>query len=136
MGVEVTAAYLGELKIRAVHGPSGSQIETVPPRDNQGDGSRFSPTDLAATSLATCVLTTMGVVAERRGVDMSGARAAVVKEMSTTGPRRILRLPVTVTMPPGIAVEHRGPLEAAGRGCPVHRSLHPDVDAPIDYVWP
>jgi putative redox protein len=135
MSVRIDVEYLGNLKTRAVHGPSGSALETVPPVDNQGDGSRFSPTDLAATSLGTCVLTTMGVVARRREIDMSGARVVVEKEMTMTGPRRIARLPVIVTMPPGIATEHRGALEAAGRGCPVHRSLHPDVDAPITFVW-
>ena len=77
----------------------------------------------------------MGVVARRREIDMSGARAEVEKEMTATGPRRISRLAVTVTLPAGIPTEHRVPLEAAGRGCPVHRSLHPDVDSPIAFVW-
>src|SRR5690606_31555260 len=98
-------------------------------------GESFSPTDLVATALAGCILTTMAIVAQRHNIDLSGATVHVTKEMVTTPQRRIGRLPVTVRIPHAPAAEDRQRLENAARSCPVHRSLHPDVDAPITIQW-
>jgi putative redox protein len=133
--VEMSAAYLGKLRCRLAHGPSGSVIETDAPKDNMGEGSRFSPTDLVGAALASCVLTTMAIVAQRDGVSLDGARAEVVKEMTTTPPRRIAALPVKVTLPASIKEDYRAKLENAAHACPVHKSLHPDVKSEISFSY-
>lgn len=132
--VTISATYEGDLCCTAVHGPSNATLHTDAPRDNEGLGRYFSPTDLVATALATCVLTTMGIVARRRGIALERASARVEKHM-IDNPRRIGRLPVEVTMPGAYDDEQRKVLERAAHGCPVHRSLHPDIDAPITFVW-
>jgi len=136
MAVDIQVTYTGELRCEAVHGPSGTTLHTDAPADNMGKGESFSPTDLVPTSLGACILTTMAILAERREVDISGARVDVQKHMVADPQRRIARLPVTVTMPAGIPGEFRERLEKAAHTCPVHRSLGADVDAPIEFVWP
>jgi putative redox protein len=133
--VEIRIDYQGQLHCVATHGPSGTAMTTDAPADNMGKGESFSPTDLLATSLGTCILTTMGIVAQRHNIDMSSATATVIKEMVTQPHRRVGKLTVTVRMPPGIAVDQRQRLENAAHACPVHRSLHPDVQAPISIEW-
>ena len=133
--VDIEVESIGQLKTRATHGPSSVVLFTVPPKDNQGDGSSFSPTDLLATALATCVVTTMEIAAAKHGIVLTGTRARVEKHMSTEGPRKVARLPMIVEMPAGVPPEMRERLEAAGHACPVRRSLHPDVETPIVFVW-
>jgi putative redox protein len=133
--VEINVTYNGQLRTTATHGPSQSTLITDAPKDNMGKGEAFSPTDLVATALATCILTTMGIVAQRRELDMNGATARVTKEMVSTPFRRIGRLAVTVHMPHKLGDEDRQRLENAAHTCPVHRSLHPDVEAPITFTW-
>lgn len=133
--VEATIKYEGELHCSAVHGPSRSSIETDAPADNMGRGERFSPTDLVGTALATCVLTTMAIVATRHGVELAGATARVRKHMTSEPPRRIARLEVDVEIPLSPTHEHRARLEAAAGGCPVKRSLHPDVEVVETFIW-
>jgi putative redox protein len=133
--VEVTVSYEGQLHCSATHGPSGAVITTDAPRDNMGKGESFSPTDLVATGLATCIVTTMGIMAQRHGLDISGTKIRVEKHMSTSGLRRIARLPVEVRVPRTFADEDRQRLENAARTCPVHKSLHPDIDAPITIAF-
>jgi putative redox protein len=133
--VEMHAKYIGEKHCEIVHVPSTSVIETDAPKDNQGRGERFSPTDMVGAALATCVLTTMAIMAERDGINMNGATAHVSKIMNAN-PRRIAKLPVIVQMPAKIPKEARAKLEAAAHACPVHRSLHPDVEAPIEINYP
>lgn len=133
--VKITAVYAGDLHTTATHGPSGATLETDAPVDNQGRGESFSPTDLVATALGTCVLTTMGILAKRLGVDLKGARVEVGKEMTATAPRKIARLAVDLWMPIAKAEDPQGQLERAAHACPVHRSLHPEVDAPITIHW-
>lgn len=137
MAVEITGEYVGQLGVRAKHGPSGAQLTTDAPLDNGGKGESFSPTDLVATALGTCVLTILGLVAERHDVDLKGATVHVIKEMVTDPIRRIGGLATRVTIPAGRVEdpEVRTRLETAARKCPVHKSLHPDVDAPIDFVY-
>ncbi|MFM7320413.1 MAG: OsmC family protein [Armatimonadota bacterium] len=131
--VVIEVDYPASKRCRLVH-PEGHQIDTDAPRDIGGDASAFSPTDMVAGALAACVLTTIGMFAERHSIDLVGMRAVVGKEMNAT-PRRIGRLPVTVHMPASVPEEMRPVLEKVGRTCPVHASLHPEVDAPITYVY-
>lgn len=131
----MSAVYKGGLHCELTHGPSSSTIETDAPKDNMGNGERFSPTDLVGAALAGCILTTMGIVAQRDGVSIDGARAEVIKEMTAQPPRRIAELPVTVTMPAAVPSAYRQKLENAAHACPVHKSLHPDIKAPITFVY-
>ena len=131
--VKMTVEYAGELHCTAMHGPSGCLLETDAPVDNQGRGESFSPTDLVATALATCMATVMGIYAQRKGIDLAGMKLEVAKEMTQTPPRKIARLNVEIWMPPSLA---RDPaLERAALTCPVHQSLHPDVEKPVTFHW-
>jgi putative redox protein len=133
--VNMSVVYEGKLRAVLTHEPSGSKIETDAPKDNMGKGERFSPTDLVAAALASCALTTMGIVAQRDGVNMDGARAKVSKEMISTPSRRIGSLPLTLILPASIPADYRPKLENAARACPVHKSLHPDVRAEITFRY-
>ncbi len=128
-------AYEGDLHCRAIHGPSGTELATDAPKDNQGRGESFSPTDLVATALGTCMLTVMGIAARTLSLDVSGATATVAKEMTAAAPRRIACLAVRIHVPQRISVEDRLKLERAVHTCPVHKSLHPDVAMPIAFSW-
>jgi putative redox protein len=132
--VTIQATYEGDLCCTAVHGPSEHTIQTDAPKDNMGLGRYFSPTDLVATALATCILTTLGIVAKRREIDLKGARATVEKHMNAD-PRRIGRLPVELTIEGSYSDEQKTVLERAANTCPVHKSLHPDIDATITFRW-
>lgn len=132
--VAIRIEYLGDLHCRAIHGPSGTELMTDAPADNMGEGKAFSPTDLVATALGTCILTVMGTKAQAMGIEISGATTSVDKEM-TSGPRRIARLATHVHVPHPIADRDRTILEAAAFTCPVHKSLSPDVDMPITFQW-
>jgi putative redox protein len=137
MAVEIDTEYLGELRCDAVHGPSGATLRTDAPTDNGGKGESFSPTDLVATAVGTCVMTILGLAAKRHGIDLKGAKVHVTKVMITEPIRRIGSLRAVVTIPPG-AVEDdsmRKRLEAAAHNCPLHHSLHPDIDAPIEFIY-
>jgi len=133
--VEITAVYEGELRCRATHGPSGSRVETDAPVDNHGRGERFSPTDLVATALGSCMMTIMGIFAERHDLDLTGARVRVEKHMSAEAPRRIARLTTEIDVPLPEDHPHRQALERAAVTCPVHQSLHPDVEKPVVFAW-
>jgi putative redox protein len=134
--VEISIRYEGDLRCRAVHGPSGSALQTDAPLDNQGRGEAFSPTDLVATALGACILTTMGIKARDMGVDMDGATIRVTKEMIADPHRRIHRLTSVVTMPRALGEKEQTILVRTARTCPVHRSLDARVEKPIDFVWP
>lgn len=132
--VAIQMEYQGDLHCRAVHGPSGTELNTDAPKDNQGRGESFSPTDLVATALGTCMLTTMGILARTLGVDMAGATATVEKEM-TPPPRKIGRLTVRIKMPRALSPEDQLKLERAAHTCPVQKSIHPDLETPITFTW-
>ena len=136
MAVESEIIYRGALSCSAVHGPSKQTLATDAPVDNGGKGELFSPTDLAAASLGTCVLTVMALVAQRRGVSLAGTRAHVIKEMVSVPRRRIGRLSVSVRFPAGVPANERAVLERTAHTCPVHQSLHPDVAVEIAFVYP
>jgi putative redox protein len=133
--VEIQIAYEGKLRCRATHVESGTELLTDAPKDNMGKGESFSPTDLVATALGTCLLTTMGIAAQRMQIDLSGAAVVVTKEMATTPTRRIGRLTVTFNVPVKLSAEQRQKLENAAMTCPVHKGLHPDVQTPITFNW-
>ena len=133
-GVPMSVAISG-LTCQLVHGPSGATFTTVPPRDNGGTGTSFSPTDLVGAALASCALSTMALAARREGLSWGDARAAVEKRM-TPPPRRIGELVLVIDMPREVRPEHRARLEQAAHDCPVARSLHPDVKLPIEFRYP
>ncbi len=133
--VETTIVYEGGLHTVATHGPSGCTITTDAPKDNQGKGEAFSPTDLVGAALGACTLTIMGIVAERRGINMKGATLKVVKEMAAAPERRIAALRMELTMPPGIPEDARAVLLAAAEKCPVKKSLSADIAMPLHINW-
>ena len=134
--VKIQVVYQGQLHCEAVHGPSKCRISTDAPVDNHGRGESFSPTDLVATALGTCVITIMAIFSEKHSVDLAGTNVFVEKHMTSDGPRRIARLPVTVDVSKALDEELRKKIEAAAWNCPVHKSLHPDIDAPIEFNYP
>ena len=134
--VKVEAVYEGELRCRVAHGPSGAELITDAPRDNQGQGRSFSPTDLVAAALGSCMLTVMGIVAKRHGIDLAGTRVQVEKDMVNEPERRIGRLTVTVIFAKRFGQEQQALLERTAAACPVHRSLHPSLNAPVQFVYP
>ena len=132
-GVPMTVSIEG-LTCELTHGPSGSTIRTVPPRDNGGTGTSFSPTDLVGAALASCALSTMALVAQREGLSWGDAHASVEKRM-TPPPRRIGELVLVIDMPREVRPDERARLEEIARACPVARSLHPDVGVPIEFRY-
>lgn len=134
MAVEMTGRYIGNLKTELTHGPSGTVIRTAAPVDNQGDGSSFSPTDLASASLGACMLTLIAIVGERDGIDLTGLSFRLEKHMAAN-PRRIGVVPVTIHMPAGLTPEQRQKLENAALTCPVHKSLSEGVERPVQFVY-
>ena len=133
--VQIDATYDGGLRCRATHGESGAVLSTDAPKDNQGQGASFSPTDLVAAALGTCMLTTMGIAANRLGVDLTGAHIRVRKEMTAEPPRRICKLTVEINGPASVPAEHRLPLERAAVECPVSRSISPAIQTGIVFQW-
>jgi len=133
--VAIQFEYQGDLHCKAVHGPSGTELSTDAPKDNQGRGESFSPTDLVATALGTCMLTVMGIMARTLNFDIAGATATVEKEMTIAPPRRIQSLTVKIHVPHDLSPENKEKLERAAYTCPVHKSLHPDVQTPIEFTW-
>ena len=128
--------YLGGLRTEATHLQSGTQIHTDAPRDNQGKGEAFSPTDLVATALATCILTTIGIVAKRDNMtDIDGAFAEVLKVMYPD-PRRIGEIHVKITFPKrDFSEKEKTMYQNTAHACPVARSLHPDLKQLLEFVW-
>lgn len=133
--VHISIAYAGELHCSATHAPSGRILETDAPVDNKGKGESFSPTDLVATGLGTCMATLMGIVAQRHGIELHGMNVEVDKEMSSDAPRRIAHLNVEIHMPLIGSHENREMLERAALTCPVYHSLHPEIKKTVNFHW-
>lgn len=133
--VEIEINYEGNLHCTVKHLPSGAEISTDAPVDNQGSGEAFSPTDLLAASLGSCMATIMAIAGQKHGLDLKGVRVKVRKQMSNNLPRRIARLEVDYFVP--LAADHpqRAALEKAALACPVHHSLHPDMEQKIQFFW-
>lgn len=134
--VKMSVVYEGQLHCKLTHEQSGSVIVTDAPKDNNGKGEAFSPTDLVAAALGSCIITVMGIAAGRHQLDLTGTIAEVAKEMITTPERRIGKISVTLKMARGIPVDKRSMLENTAHACPVHKSLHPDVQTPIVFIYP
>lgn len=133
--VEIHVDYEGELHCNALHLPSGNRLVTDAPVDNNGRGEAFSPTDLVATALGACMATVIGIVARRKEIPVEGMKVAVRKYMSEDLPRRISRLELDLEMPlPGDHLD-RALLESTARGCPVHHSIHPDIEVVMNWKW-
>ena len=128
--------YKGSLRCQAKHLQSGSFIETDAPTDNHGKGERFSPTDLLCVSLATCVVTTMGIKGEDMKIDLSETTVEVTKHM-LPDPRRVAKIEVILKMPSTLQIDEKDKiiLERTGNNCPVTKSLHPDMEVNIKYNW-
>src|SRR5512137_1126264 len=138
MAVEINITYEGGLNCTATHGPSRNTLTTDAPVDNGGKGAAFSPTDLVATALGTCMATVMDLVAKRNNLDIAGLQIQVIKEMTADPVRRIGSLKTRLVFPAGkpLTPTDRAKLEAAARACPVKQSLHPDVQTPVEFVYP
>lgn len=127
--------YQDNLRTQAIHLRSGNTIISDAPVDNRGKGEAFSPTDLMATSVASCMITIMGIRAADKGWDITGATAEVTKIMGTN-PRRVVRIEIDLQMPDnGFSEKDRKLLEAAARGCPVVESIHPDIEIDLTFQW-
>jgi uncharacterized OsmC-like protein len=133
--VKMNVVYTGQKHCELEHLSSKSKIETDAPKDNQGKGERFSPTDLVGAALGSCILTTIALVAERGGVSIEGAKAEVEKVMTATPPRRIESLKVHITMSAALSAADRRKFEETAKHCPVHHSLHPDVQIPLSFSY-
>jgi len=138
MAVEINITYEGGLHCTAIHGPSKQTLTTDAPVDNGGKGAAFSPTDLVATAMGACMLTVMGLVAQRNNLNIDGLQVQVIKEMTADPVRRIGSLKTRLIFPPGkpLSATDRSKLEAAAKACPVKQSLHPDLQTPMEFVYP
>ncbi len=133
--VEINIEFTGNLSTKLTHVPSGATLITDAPKDNQGEGKSFSPTDLTASSLLGCMLTIMAIYAKRHGWDLTGTQGKVIKEMTAEPPRRIAKLSVHFQMPKRFSETERKALETAALSCPVHKSLHPEIQIPIKFEY-
>ena len=133
--VEIEVEFTGNLSTRLKHGPSGTILATDAPKDNQGEGKSFSPTDMVAGALVSCMLTIMAIYAKRQGWDLTGVKGKVGKEMTTEPPRKIAKLTVLFQLPKRFTEAERKALETAALTCPVHKSLHPDVKIPVKFEY-
>lgn len=132
--VKMKTTYLGAMKTECIH-ESGTAIQTDPPKDVGGEGRVFSPTDLFAASLGTCMLTVMGIVAKTVGFDLKGTTAEIEKEMSATPLRRVARIVVRIRCPHTPKDHIREKLETAALQCPISLSLHPEIKKEVDFIW-
>jgi len=127
--------YLGGLRTECIHIKSGQTIITDAPTDNSGKGEAFSPTDLTATSLGTCMITIMGIAANNHNINIDGAALEITKIMASD-PRRISAVEVKLIMPDALyTLKEQKILETAARTCPVALSLHPDLHQVLEFVW-
>jgi uncharacterized OsmC-like protein len=135
MAVEITGTYTGDLKMELRHGPSGMRLTTAAPRDNLGDGSSFSPTDLLAAALGSCMVSTMAIVAKRSDIPFEHAAFSLEKHMTASPPRRVDAVPVTIRLSASLTPEQREMLEHAARHCPVERSLAPEIRRDVQFIY-
>jgi len=136
--VDIYAEYEKDLHCRAQHGPSGAVLVTDAPVDNHGLGASFSPTDLVATALGTCMLTVLGILAKKGGFRLDGTRVHVKKTMTPSLPRRIAELAVEITFPPPVTLsiaDARAEFERAAHQCPVRLSLLDAIAVPTRFDW-
>ncbi|MFD2573899.1 OsmC family protein [Spirosoma soli] len=129
--------YLGDLRTDCIHVQSGTHINTDAPTDNQGRGEAFSPTDLVANALGSCIITTMAIFARRDGIELKGSALDVTKVMTSQPPRRIARIEINLTLraTPMPDDKTRARLEEIVHTCPVAISIHPDIEQAVSLRW-
>jgi len=130
--VRIEATYDGNLRCTATHGPSGNQLITDAPVDNNGKGESFSPTDLLATSMLTCIMTIVAIRADSRGLDVLGMSGNVEKTMSAN-PRRISKLEVLVNLPSDLGMDDRAWLITEGCNCPICVSVSESMEVDVTF---
>ena len=130
----IDSTYLSDLRTEATHLQSGTKIITDAPTDNQGKGEAFSPTDLLAEALGSCILTTMAIAGRTHDINIDGAKCEITKVMAAD-PRRVAEVVVKLKFPQEYDNRQKKILEVAAHGCPVSRSLHPDLKQTIDFGW-
>jgi len=133
--VKIALKYEGDLRVHARHEPSGTTLKTDAPVDNQGRGESFSPTDLLATGLGSCMATIMGIVARREQIPIEGMEVQVEKIMSSDAPRRVIALNVDIASSAKPEPEQIQSLEKAAHTCPVAQSIHPDIKVTTRFRW-
>jgi putative redox protein len=126
--------YLGELRTRLIHIESGDTLFTDAPKDNEGKGEAFAPTDLVATALASCMISIMGIKARKNEIDIVGTKAEILKVMKSS-PRRISRIEIEITFPKSYNDKNKKMLERAAITCPVGKSLHNDIEQKITFKY-
>jgi uncharacterized OsmC-like protein len=131
---KIQGKYLGQLRTQSIHLPSGDELLTDAPTDNHGKGETFSPTDLVATALGSCMVTIMGIYAAGRDIDLSGTYWETEKVMASN-PRRIAAIRIRLHLPQSIAASERPKLEHAARNCPVALSLSTDLEQDIQFFY-
>lgn len=133
----IKTTYQGNLRTQATHLQSGTSILTDAPTDNNGKGEAFSPTDLVAAALGSCMMTIMGIVAQRHSIDLQNTEMEITKVMSAELPRRIARIEINFKMHTGVAVseDDKTKLVRAAHTCPVALSLHPDIEQVTGFEW-
>ncbi len=135
MTVQIDIAYEGELRCSAVHGPTQDRLITDATTKYGGLERHFAPTDLVAAAFGNCMLTVMGIVANKRGLDVAGSRVTVDMDMTTKRPLRISTLTARVTLPASLDERSRSLLETAADMCPVTHSLHPDTKIELSFEY-
>ena len=130
--VRIEAVYDGNLRCSATHIPSGQTLVTDAPVDNMGKGQSFSPTDLLATSMLNCMMTIIAIAADSRNLDVSGMSGSVEKHMAS-GPRRVSKLEVEISLPTDLNSEDRVWLIKRGLACPVHKSVSQEMEVEVKF---
>ena len=134
MPVTIDGRYRGELGTEVTHGPSGTRWIVATPLDGQVEPTSFSPTDLVASAVGTCIMAILGIIARREGIDLEGSTFRVEKVMQRS-PRRIAALPVTLHLPGGLTRNQKRKLERGALTCPVHRGLSEGIEKPVSFVY-
>ena len=135
MNNQIEITYEGNLRTKAIHLASGSEILTDAPIDNQGKGEKFSPTDLVATALGSCMLTIMGITANVQNIDISGTRVKVQKTMGKD-PRKIAKIDIEIIFGQIISGKHKTILERAAHHCPVSKTLQGNIKENVKFIYP
>ncbi|MBS1527911.1 MAG: OsmC family protein [Bacteroidetes bacterium] len=131
----VETTYIGDLRTENTHVQSGTQILTDAPTDNQGKGQAFSPTDLLAVALGTCMLTTIAIKTRNDGINIDGAKCSVTKVMTSAPPRKVAEIQIKMQWPRRYSEEQQKRIEEICVTCPVYLSLHPDMVKTVDFGW-
>lgn len=127
--------YLGDLSTEVIHLESGSKILTDAPIDNQGLGRTFSPTDLVASSLASCMLTIIAIAAKTHSINIKSMASSIKKIMSKTTPRRISKIDIEITVSGALNDKDKIVIERSAKNCPVHHSLNHDININLDFRY-